>query len=358
VKSKIFEHILSIVFVSALLITALFAVTDTSRRDGNGGGKYQSQQGLGDIGFVEINSPFHRALLQDVADIFYPGSHDRNVSLVRAALLMQERALSDRLQTAYVKERLTPAKMAALAGMYVKFLVVYIVVMFLTYYGVQTLAVWQFVRERRRAGAEDSLGRIIARLAGRLASFAASMVLFSPAYVIAYSMRTDLNTDSTFFMALLGVISNGLLMVYATKFHAFLTAESRKGYVETALVKNLDSSYDVGRGGISAADILRPFKRFDGHVFDHIYRNARFQYISTIKEQAAFLITGLIIIEMALNIHGHLCYEMLRQMLYKNWDVVIAILLAIFYTVKLTELVADAWAHRAALRYENSTARP
>ena len=54
-----------------------------------------------------------------------------------------------------------------------------------------------------------------------------------------------------------------------------------------------------------------------------------------------FLITGLIIIEMALNIHGYLNYKMLRQMLYKNYDVVIVIILSIFYTVKITEMLTD-----------------
>jgi len=60
-------------------------------------------------------------------------------------------------------------------------------------------------------------------------------VLFSPAYVIAYAIRTEFNTDTIIFMALLGVVSNGLLVTYANKFYAFLVAESRKGYVETGL---------------------------------------------------------------------------------------------------------------------------
>jgi len=56
---------------------------------------------------------------------------------------------------------------------------------------------------------------------------------------------------------------------------------------------------------------------------------------------------------MALNIHGHLCYEMLRQMLYENNDIVIAIVLAIFLTVKLTEVATDVMVHREAGKYAN-----
>jgi hypothetical protein len=138
------------------------------------------------------------------------------------------------------------------------------------------------------------------------------------------------------------------------KFYAFLVAESRKGYVETAVVKNLNSSYAPrAGGGISYIDILRPAKRFSGHVFDHIFKNARRQYLSTIKEQASFLITGLIIIEMALNIHGHLSYELLRQLLYKNYDIVIVIVLGIFYTVKGTEIFVDWMMNREEKKYEN-----
>jgi len=44
---------------------------------------------------------------------------------------------------------------------------------------------------------------------------------------------------------------------------------------------------------------------------------------------------------MALNIHGHLSYELLRQLLYKNYDVVIIILGGIFYLVKGTEIFTD-----------------
>jgi hypothetical protein len=145
--------------------------------------------------------------------------------------------------------------------------------------------------------------------------------------------------------------------MYSNKFYAFLTAESRKGYIDTAIVKNLHTSFDFNRpDGIPLKSIFKPVKDFKGHIFEHIFRNARFQYLSTIKEQASFLITGLVIIEMALNIHGYLNYEMLRQILYKNYDIVIFIILGIFYIVKLTEILTDLLTHREAMKYENRQA--
>jgi len=164
-------------------------------------------------------------------------------------------------------------------------------------------------------------------------------------------VRTEFNTDSAFFMVLLATMCNGLLIVYSNKFYAFLTSESRRGYVETAMAKNLTASY--GSNAIPLKAILRPFKKFDGHVFGHIFANTRQQYLSSVKEQASFLITGLVITEMALNIHGYLSYEMLRQLLYKNFSIVIVILLLIFITVKMTEILVDVKMHRESMRFEN-----
>jgi hypothetical protein len=44
---------------------------------------------------------------------------------------------------------------------------------------------------------------------------------------------------------------------------------------------------------------------------------------------------------------------MLRQVLYKNYDIVMAIMLSIFITVKLTEIATDVLAHREAKKYAN-----
>ena len=126
------------------------------------------------------------------------------------------------------------------------------------------------------------------------------------------------------------------------KFYTFLTAESRKGYVQTAIVKNLNKDYDFrSKTGIPLSSIFRIRKSFPGHIFGHIYQNVRYQYLNTLKEQASFLITGLIIIEMALNIQGHLCYELMQNILYRNLGIVLLILFGIFLIVKFTEMVID-----------------
>lgn len=248
---------------------------------------------------------------------------------------------------------------AELLTMYFNFILIYLIVMAVTYYGVQTLGIYFFVRKKQghplplvvllqalRRVVENSTWvniRHLLRLGLQyFAAFLGYLILFSPAYVIAYSIKSDFNTESVLFMILLGVISNAVLITYANKFYHLLLNESRKGYVRTAIVKNLESNYRLGStGALRWKQLLALRKNFDGHVLQHIFMNARYQYLATFKEQAAFLITGLIIIEMALNIHEHLSYELLQQLLYKNYDLVVLIVWGIFLLVKATEFFTD-----------------
>jgi hypothetical protein len=200
------------------------------------------------------------------------------------------------------------------------------------------------------------LGTTVSIAAKAVCKGAAYAVLFAPAYVIAYSVKTSFDTGSSLFMLVLGVVSNGLLINYANKFFTFLTAESRKGYVETAIVKNLDASYQWGApDGITRWAVVQPVRLFPTHVFRHVYLNARHQYLPALKEHASFLITGLIIIEMALNIQGHLGYELMQNILYRQYDVALVVILGIFLVVKATEILVDGWFHRESAKYGDAT---
>lgn len=240
---------------------------------------------------------------------------------------------------------------APLVPMVCRFLFVYIAVMVLTYYGARTLALFRFVWAQQSVTQLLPPARVVANgIAWTMLSF----LLFAPGYVIVYSLKSVIDTSSVFLMIILGVVSNGVLVNYANKFYTLLVNESRKGYVHTALVKNVNSSYAWNTtDGIRLGRMFRFHKKFPGHVFDQILQNARLQYRSTLKEQASFVITGLVIIEMALNIQGHLCYELLQSILFKNYDSVLGIMFIIFCAVKLTDLVVDIWIRRSELRFAN-----
>ncbi len=357
-KNKLIEHITGIAFITVLIVI-LMVVFNTMRKNEETYAGSRVKEFL-DISIQNPDDRFQRALLKDVMNIFYPDRAEYNDTIVKEILTIKSDQFNKRIQSTNTKKSLSTKVFLELTGMYLKFLFIYIVVMLLTFYGVQTLGSWRFVHEKHMEHLSIhnpvlyhkkrfSFTSILFKL---LKTFA-YLILFSPAYVIAYSIRTEFNTDSIFFMIFLGVISNGLLMMYTNKFHAFLVSESRKGYIDTARVKNLNEDFTISPQGIPLNSLIHPFKMFKGHLFEHIFRNAHFQYLATIKEQASFLITGLVIIEMALNIQGHFNYELLRQLLFQNYSIVLVIVALIFYTVKFTEMFTDYLIHREIKRYEN-----
>ncbi len=370
-KSKLLEHILSIVVVSSIFLFMMVQFQSQSR-DVEMAADREIAPFLA-LDFIDYDNPLHRSLLKESMDAFYPGQESRHAELLQKIQDHRAREITAARQQDNSGKGLSAPRLWELFGMYLRFILAYGIVMFLTYYGVQTLGTLRFVQMKKGQtsylaalvkhvnkcrGADSANWQDCAKTGATLFGKALAkgilyMILFSPAYVLAYSFKTRFDTDSLFFMVVLGVLSNGLLINYANKFYTFLVSESRKGYVQTAIVKNLRNSYLAEEGGIKLGEIFRLRKSFEGHVFHHIFINARYQYLSTIKEQASFLISGLVIIEMALNIHNHLCYELLQNILYQQYDVVVLIVLGIYLVLKTTEILADYWLYFESRRYEN-----
>ena len=295
---------------------------------------------------LEPGDPLHRALLRGALSEAYPDRPAYADSVMRALELhMVEQFTTTSMKTGARQPGLTAAKILRILPMYAEFILVYVIALVLTYYGAKTIGTYRFIRSQRAFG--------LASLPGAVLRTLAYVALFSPAYVIAYALKTTVDTGSVVFMILLAVVSNGLLITYANRFTTFLMHESRRGYVETAMVKGLLPIHAEGRQHIGLSAIIQPVKKFRGHVFQHVYMNARYQYIPTVKEQASFMITGLIIIEMALNIQGRLGYELLQNVLYHDYQVVAFIVLAIFAVVKVTEIIVDLWHQRETRRFDN-----
>lgn len=355
-KNKIIEHILSLLFVTAVLVSIIFSLSKNNNSD-----ESSAQEDLIYAPeFVNLDNPFEKTLVKDILNTYLPDQTEMNSSKVEDAANRQNQKFLENIQKSSRRQTLDSKNILRLLGMYLKFIFAYLIVMIFTYYAVLTAGSWRFIRKEAEKQAllnpviENPVKKIVISILRKILKTIIHMVLFSPAFVIAYSIKTELNTDSIFFMIILGVISNGLLIIYTNKFYAFLVSESRKGYVDTAIVKNMNNSYLFNvSDGIALRSLFHPVKEFNDHVFNHIYKNAVIQYSSTLKEQAAFLITGLIIIEMALNIHGYLNYEMLKQILYGNSAIVVFIILLLFYTAKLTEVVADILKNHHMKKYRN-----
>jgi hypothetical protein len=265
------------------------------------------------------------------------------------------------------RRRFSWAVVAEILPMYVMFVGVLAAVLLCTYLAARAMAIWKFVlHEQGRSSAIreylsyveakgfwQSLNRLELPVKA-LVHGIGSIVLFAPAYVIAYSLRTSLDTENLLFLAVLAIVSNGVLVHSANRMYTLLVAERRKGYVQTALVKGVSGNFEWSRpGGLSRAVLFTPVRKGEGHVFKEIFRNAHLQFIPSLKEHVSFIVTGLVIIEMALNIKGHLCYILLQHILFRQYDIAIAIVFLIFVSVKAAELCLDVWHFRELRRYSN-----
>lgn len=328
------------------------------------------------IEYLDFDSPMHQAILEESLNFYDSTSASENAELLSNIKKYRQQQVIDASINKDLALPLDKEKLASLAIMYGKFVLVYLIAILITFYGVQTLGTYRYILHKRNQlpytlqlvnhirsikftkwnNLWQDYYPVMILFFKAVIKAIAYFVLFSPAYVLAYSIRTKFGTDMLFFMVILGVISNAMLITYSNKFFTFLVTEGRKGYVLTAIVKNMKNSYKFGiDDGIDYKNLLSLNKVFPGHVLNHIYQNAHMQYFSTIKEQASFLITGLIIIEMALNIQNHLCYELLQNILYANYAVVTLIVLAIYVLVKSTEICVDYFSFRLDKRFSNYT---
>lgn len=327
-----------------------------------------------DLSKMDFGDPLDRTLFRESLDIFYNGQTQRNDSVLAAIDNLRQRQFSDATyKTGDNQDDLSWKTVCRLSGMYLQFIAVYCIILIIIYLLAQRIAVYRFIKmkQHRESYLTEALELINNARVNRIGSTWWSavrksgllfvkalakgmllMILFSPAYVIAYALKTTIDTSSILFMILLGIISNGVLIHTANKFFTFLAGESRKGYVQTAVVKNLHASYEWNASeGIPLWTLLQIKHGFRSHIFQPIFFNARFQFIPAFKEHASFLITGLIIIEMALNIQGHLCYELLQKILYRQYDIAAVIIFGIFLTVKATEVAIDIWEHKEKRKY-------
>ena len=370
-RKKLIIHVVSLLVV-ALVFGIVILVVETRRTE-----ERQNETGIQNylnLQSVDLGDPVDRTLFRESLGVFYPGQSGRNDSLLVSIDDLRQRQFADPLyKSGNPLVGLTSEMIGRILGMYVQFLGVYLVVLVVIYFFAERIGVYRFVKMRQHRESylsqlvegvkrfRNPTGRLNRWVVGRTAVLALLKavgkgvllaLLFSPAYVIAYAMKTSIDTSSVLFMVLLGVISNGVLIHTANRFYTLLVAESHKGYVQTAIVKSLSSSYEWDTpDGIPRRSLLNVSQRFQSHVFRHIFLNARFQFIPALKEHASFLVTGLIIIEMALNIQGHLCYELLQQILYRQYDVACFIVFSIFFTVKATEMAIDIWHEREKRRY-------
>ena len=343
-------HIYALIFVA--VIFALFYKVKLTRQNEQS----HPYEKITDI--INFKDSLEVTIFEETLEIFKPSSPDHKDSLVAALRALQQKHL-EQLARPHDSFVFTASSVKKISLMYLNFICTYLLIILLTYYGVQYLALYRFIKYKQNRSSYIEIlirGGFRPVIPSLILAFKAIikgliyLILFSPGYVVAYALKTRIDTDSWFFMLILATFTNGLLVLYAQKFFTFLIHEDRKGYVQTARVKNLSESYSK----LSfTRSLLHLDKSFKDHVLGHIFLNARYQYLSTINEQASFLITGLVIIEMALNVQNHFSYELLQHLLYKNNLIALLMVFAIFFLVKLTEITTDYMRYMAKKRIRN-----
>jgi hypothetical protein len=305
---------------------------------------------------LDLSSSLDRAAFRDMAAISFtgaPGAGDSLLSLLDG--WKRERFLDPEKKVGGARKRVTGETLAALVVPYLVFLLLYGTLFVVTTIAARMLGMARFFREKlgRRSELRSALeivfmkgrnraGRFLYHFVAALLRGFMLLLLFTPAYVAAYAVRTKLDTQNVIFVVVLGVLSNGLLIAYASKFSTLLTNEARRGYVDAALVKGLRSGYNLGTAsGLPFSVLWTPAHSSRDHVFSHIYQNASLQFLPSMKEHASFLVTSLAIVEMALNLNGHLCYLLLEHLLHKEYGLVLVIMFGIYLAVKAVEIWVD-----------------
>jgi ABC-type dipeptide/oligopeptide/nickel transport system permease component len=356
-------------FVVVLLSVLLVLATKHGRETGDDplmtGGPTESDS-------LDVSDPLQFTLFIETINVFYSQSPEIADTYIRAK---RDRAriskvLSERQAAAGVRG-LSPAILSRLGGMYLSFIAMYAVSLLTTVIAARIGAVVKYLADHTKRsfrhrflsatadmwdqpGSWRKMWRWLVLFPEGIGWTLLTVILFSPAYVVAYVAKPDAEEGNIVFMVLLAVLTNGVLAGLANTFYLILNHERRKGYVETARVKGLS---DIAASGGSWRETVLatvwPMRTGRHDVFHHVYANARLQFIPPIKRHAQFLISGLIIIEMALNLQGHLSYELMQSMMYGDLERVAAISVGIFAAVKLTELSVDIWHERELRTFRN-----
>jgi len=365
-------HIISILFFIFVLILIYYAFL---KKDNTVKAKDKFAKELFEKQIIDFGDNYEKALLLDILNFYNPDSTEKNKNIIfNIEELQAEKFIDVNMKSGVEYKGLDFNSINKILTMYLKFLFIFLVSLALIHSLGKAFAIWKFVKVKQGSSsyfgefistAKEYINKLLPQAIRKrklniaiklfLKGFfktVAYFVIFSPSYVVAYSIKGSSITDSLIFFIILAVFTNGLLINYSYRFYSLLISESKKGYVKTAIVKGLNNNYESKIFGLK--NIIKFHKRFPEHVFNHIYLNAVYQNVLNIKELSALLITGIVIIEMALNIQGYLCYEMLQNILYKNYDVVIFIVVLIFITVKTTEFFVDLKYYNMTRKYENN----
>ncbi len=356
-----------LIFGSVLLIIAF-----SSSGSVNFNSKYAKIISLFQKSGLDINSTYDRLIFEDaVENVLKENPTEKEELITSLNEFTEEKYTNKKLKTGDRRESLSFSTLPGILWKFIKFLLLFAIVEFSIFYLSERLALIKFylVKEKK-----NSFGRLLVQkmaerknyyikekidwtktvllFIGMLGRFFGYLVLFSPVYVIAYILKFNSENITFIWSFVFGIFTNGVLIAAVNKFYHLLVTESKRGYVETATVKNVPLFPDENLKGLLKILLLKN-GNFGETIVTQIFASAHIQFVPSFKEVSHFVITGLIIIEMALNIQSGVFYQMMRSFLFAEYDILFFILFLVFATVKFVDAAIELYAVRESGKYEN-----
>jgi len=368
IKSKIIRHLAGLLIFGSLLLIVSFS--NTNKR--NITDRYSEVISIFFDSGLDINSSYDRELFEDAVTNFFSVNKKKSGSLITKLNEFIEKKFTEKeLKTGSVKKTLSVEVISEIFRKFLKFILFFAIVEFLIFYLAERLAslkfylefngmnkfyrlIGKFFNERKKQYYPDKLNYKQAFLLfiGALIRFTAYLVLFSPVYVVAYILKFNSENVTFIWIIIFGVFTNGVLITAINRFFQLLNSEKKRGYVETLRVKNMPM-FSENNSREMLTSLIKIKITFGETIFSQIFESAHLQFVGSFKQISRFVITGLIIIGMALNIQSGLFYEMLQSFLSKEIDILFFILFLIFFSVKLVDVFIDLYSLKLESKYDN-----
>ncbi len=365
-RNKIKNHFVGIVFYGVVFVALIF-LAGTQKE----GTDFKNVRELLGITQTDIGNELDMAVLEDAIKIFYP--RKTATSILSALKKYKEKVLTSReTKSGNAESSLNAKLIKTILLQAAAFFAYFLFIAFALFYLSESFAILKF--KSRNRGKYSVLEKTIELFDKEferkiyhkkfpyaktlkvsiygVAKALAVLILFSPAYLIGYVFKFDYGNVTFLAYVFLVIFTNGLLATSVNKFYRLLETEKSKGYVKTAKIKGVDFDYK-NSANVTLLRIFSPRKYFGSHVLNQIYRNAHRQYLSAFKEIVRFQITGMIIVELSLNIQNGFFYGMLKSLMNKQYDVLLFVLMLIFFAVKFADVIADYFFAKENAKYEN-----
>ena len=367
-KAEIESHLISLFFFTFIFLVAIFISYNTVKEN-----PYADIDKLLKKSGLSLQNELDRAVIKDVLKNYFGNEKAKNLT-EKIEKYRSEILTNGNFKSVGNKLNLTSFK--SILSKWINFLFLFGISAFLLFYFSESFALVKLkllklgksnfallllkeinaVKDNPSGYKKTHLNEVLKLIFFILVKIFAYLILFSPVYIVAYVFKFNYENISTLAYLILTLFTNGMLILSVNKFFLLLQGELNKGYVLTDKIKGVKTGFTKD-DGISFARIFSFHKNFGIHILKSVYLNAHRQFIYDFKEISRFLITGIVIVELSLNIQNGFFYEMLQHLMRNEVDILLTIILLVFISVKVSDILITYFFYRENLKYENRNAK-